>query len=426
MADVKISGLPASTVPLAGTEVLPIVQGGQTRQVSVNNLTTGKSVSATSFVPSGATIPTNGLYLPAANNVALATNTTERLRLTSGGNLGLGTTDPDYGSYGANERILGVTGVATNRARISLQNTSTGTTGVAGTLGFFNGSTLLTSLDVVADGATNSGRFAFYTNSAGTSSEKMTLNRLGYLGIGSNNPSALLHIEGNIATPVTEIIRNSSADTAAGGKISFQYTTTETGYLYNRFNGADFETQLQAAQQIIFKTGTTEQMRVANTGNVTVSTGNLVIGTSGKGIDFSATAGTGTSELLADYEEGTWSPLITNTIIDATMAAGTFGTYTKIGRLVTCQIYVETTNLNGIIGGFYISGWPFAINKTGGACASAAAGLNITAGYNVTLRPWASTLMRFYNWDVTTGTSDMPATEWSDDGSAFFTVSYEV
>jgi trimeric autotransporter adhesin len=36
---------------------------------------------------------------------------------------------------------------------------------------------------------------------------------------------------------------------------------------------------------------------------------NVVIATSGKGIDFSATAGTGTSELLNDYEEGTWTPV---------------------------------------------------------------------------------------------------------------------
>lgn len=38
MADSKISALPASTVPLAGTEVLPIVQGGATKQVSVQNV----------------------------------------------------------------------------------------------------------------------------------------------------------------------------------------------------------------------------------------------------------------------------------------------------------------------------------------------------------------------------------------------------
>lgn len=47
MADTKISALPASTTPLAGTEVLPIVQGGVTKQVSVANLTAGRAISAT-------------------------------------------------------------------------------------------------------------------------------------------------------------------------------------------------------------------------------------------------------------------------------------------------------------------------------------------------------------------------------------------
>lgn len=49
MADLKISQLPAATTPLAGTEVLPIVQSGATKQVSVNNLTAGKAVSASSL-----------------------------------------------------------------------------------------------------------------------------------------------------------------------------------------------------------------------------------------------------------------------------------------------------------------------------------------------------------------------------------------
>jgi hypothetical protein len=66
------------------------------------------------------------------------------------------------------------------------------------------------------------------------------------------------------------------------------------------------------------------------TGNQTLSTGNLVV-SNGKGIDFSATPGTGTSELFADYEEGTFTP---------TWTGGTFTssvcTYTKVGRQVTC------------------------------------------------------------------------------------------
>ena len=50
MADLKISALPAATTPLAGTEVLPIVQSGSTVKVSVANLTAGREVSAESVL----------------------------------------------------------------------------------------------------------------------------------------------------------------------------------------------------------------------------------------------------------------------------------------------------------------------------------------------------------------------------------------
>jgi hypothetical protein len=88
---------------------------------------------------------------------------------------------------------------------------------------------------------------------------------------------------------------------------------------------------------------------VTASGNLLVSTGNLVMGTAGGGIDFSATSnssGTMTSELLNDYEEGTWTPTNTN-VSTAT------GVYTKIGRLVTVQARVVwngagTISLNGL------------------------------------------------------------------------------
>lgn len=50
MADKKISQLTAATTPLAGTEVLPIVQSSTTRKVSVNDLTAGKTVNADTFI----------------------------------------------------------------------------------------------------------------------------------------------------------------------------------------------------------------------------------------------------------------------------------------------------------------------------------------------------------------------------------------
>jgi len=57
MADVKISGLPASTTPLAGTEVLPIVQSSQTRQVSVSDITAGRAVATQSVTQNGYKTP---------------------------------------------------------------------------------------------------------------------------------------------------------------------------------------------------------------------------------------------------------------------------------------------------------------------------------------------------------------------------------
>jgi hypothetical protein len=76
MADVKISGLPASTVPLTGTEVLPIVQGGTTKQVSIDNLTAGKAITATSYNKMAITAPATASTLTVADGKTLTANKT--------------------------------------------------------------------------------------------------------------------------------------------------------------------------------------------------------------------------------------------------------------------------------------------------------------------------------------------------------------
>jgi hypothetical protein len=83
LADVKISGLPASTTPLAGTEVLPIVQGGQTRQVSIANVTAGRpitasTIQATTTIGVGAATPSAsgaGITFPATQSASTDANT---------------------------------------------------------------------------------------------------------------------------------------------------------------------------------------------------------------------------------------------------------------------------------------------------------------------------------------------------------------
>ena len=91
--------------------------------------------------------------------------------------------------------------------------------------------------------------------------------------------------------------------------------------------------------------------------NVTLSTGNLVIGTAGKGIDFSIdpSAPGMTSELFDDYEEGTWTPSVGGT---ATYNAANNGSYTKVGNVVHCQFRLHIT-LIGTGSTSVISGLPF-------------------------------------------------------------------
>jgi hypothetical protein len=105
-------------------------------------------------------------------------------------------------------------------------------------------------------------------------------------------------------------------------------------------------------------------------GDVSIGS-NLVIGTSGKGIDFSATSGTGTSELLADYEEGTWTPGITFGGASAGVTyTSTQGYYTKVGNVVTVSCYINMSNKGSSTGVARITALPFTCANNAAAYAA--------------------------------------------------------
>lgn len=100
--------------------------------------------------------------------------------------------------------------------------------------------------------------------------------------------------------------------------------------------------------------------------NATLTNGNVILGTSGKGIDFSATAsgsGTMTSELLNDYEEGSWTPVVADASTGGNTGTCTINSakYVKIGRQVSVQCDISGITTTGMTAGnpFYIRGLPF-------------------------------------------------------------------
>ena len=113
-----------------------------------------------------------------------------------------------------------------------------------------------------------------------------------------------------------------------------------------------------------------EHLSIGTTGNVSVALGNVVIATSGKGIDFSAvTGGTGTAtaNVLNDYEEGTWVGTLKGATTDPTIAVTAAGRYTKIGRQVNVQLFISNVVTTGASGGISIAGLPFSASSGYGA-----------------------------------------------------------
>jgi hypothetical protein len=224
MSDKKISALPVATAPLSGTEVLPIVQGGTTDQVSVANLTAGRAVSMLSSA--------------VANDLAVGGATASAFEGNVRAVVGSGSGVPILTLYGGSNTYGGV-----------------------------------------------------YFSDGTTGNEK-------YRGF----------LEYNHSTDALAI------GTAGGTKLSVS------------------------------------------------SDGNLVIATAGKGIDFSATPGAGTSELLDDYEEGNWTPSQGGGLV----VVGTFsssGTYTKTGRFVFVRgILNGSTSVAATAGGLFCGDFPFTVD----------------------------------------------------------------
>jgi hypothetical protein len=158
--------------------------------------------------------------------------------------------------------------------------------------------------------------------------------------------------------PVDVNMGNNIVDFSSGdsGYIKIQHVSRGGDYRL-KVNGATadyLDVQNGASQKLI---------RMAATGDVTIYD-NLVIGTSGNGIDFSATAGAGTSELLSDYEEGTFSPTYTTsgTDFDSVSYVVVYGNYVKIGTLVYATGFIRTSSITvgSASGTVRIGGLPFA------------------------------------------------------------------
>tara|TARA_Y100000816_G_scaffold234447_1_gene180002 strand:+ start:2263 stop:3762 length:1500 start_codon:yes stop_codon:yes gene_type:complete len=122
------------------------------------------------------------------------------------------------------------------------------------------------------------------------------------------------------------------------------------------------------ASELFLGCNSTESVNIG-TEHLTITNGDLVIGTAGHGINFAASAdGSGSvdsgGELLDDYEEGTFNVNYktgssgSNTLSAASYTS-TGGVYTKIGNMVHFAIRIKTSSHTAVGGQIVIEGLPF-------------------------------------------------------------------
>lgn len=281
MADKKISQLTAASTPLAGTEVLPIVQSGSTVKVASNDLT--------------------------VKNV--------RSNATTG--------------------ILQVAGPGAGATRV------------------------MTTPDANFTAAR--------TDAAQTFTGENTFGDTAYTGFVKVVAGKGLAYSANTAVYMTP------EDNVQGARIA---------------SGGSFKLLVGGGNEAINVDATSKDVKA--------TAGNFVVGTAGKGIDFSANTGAAgeTSALLNWYEEGTWTPT-------ATAPSGTFttvttsGTYTRIGNTVRAGFKVTVSNIGTATAINFIGGLPFTSSANNNASCAFREQVNTGVAWTGTVGPSTSSINIF-------------------------------
>ena len=319
----------------AGTEVAKIsstgldVTGAAT--VSTTLGVTGVSTLTAGAVIQGLTVGRGGGAV--ASNTAVGASAMAATA-TGGNNVALGSSALTANTSGTNNVALGQGALSVNI--IGANNTAVGR---------------LALRDNTADNNTAVGYTALLVNSSGTNNVAIGREAL-QTNLTSSNSTAVGYQAGNLSTGIGNQFFGYSSGSAV--------TSGAKNVILGSYTGSAAPISATGSNNIVLSDGDgVVRQSIDSSGNVSITSGNLVMGTANKGIDFSANSSAAgmTSELLNDYEEGTWTPSVGGSPTAATYTTQS-GFYTKVGRLVTvqCQLTINAIN-NGST--TVISGLPF-------------------------------------------------------------------
>jgi len=326
-----------------------------------------------SFADGSASAPTitntgdtnTGIFFPAADTVGISTGGTERARVDSSGNMGLGVTPSAWG--GSYKAIQMAGGSVASYSTSALDLYSNAYDSGAGAWKY------VTSLSATRYAQTD-GKHIWFQAPSGTAgnaitfTQAMTLDASGRLGIGTTSPQEKLSLEGSGSQYMRVKTTTTNAD------IYFGITSSSVGYVGT--GGSD---------PLAFYTGGTERARIDSSGNLLVGTtsgsssafvkngaaqGTLLLtvnNTSNQGIDVYAAGNSGANAAAAVFKVGT------NTSTSRSISAGgtinasgaDYAEYmTKAGDFTVAKGDVVGINANGKLTNVFADAVSFVVKST--------------------------------------------------------------
>ena len=283
-----VTGTTANFATVSGTTIT-----GTTLTVASGTFT-GNSTAA-AFIPTGSTVPTDGVYLPAANTVGVATNGTGRLFVNASGNIGIANASVQSlgGGYSTLE-IKGKSGGYGGGIILSPSDAST-----APALWYYDGNCTF--------GSNTSTPVVFLTG--GT--EKVRITSAGLVGVGTSSPQSALDIASGTFQSVRTYL-SSVTDTFH----QYRGTPDGTGYEHARvFSGRDTSVHTYGSYLALYTegkaSGTTdtsaERLRIDSSGNLGVGVTSPATASFGNVIRNKAPSGTGAAGYFSEgANSDTW------------------------------------------------------------------------------------------------------------------------
>jgi hypothetical protein len=154
---------------------------------------------------------TTGIRLPAANTLSFHTTGTEDMRIDANGNVGIGTSSPDYNLQveGSGDRAIAITSTTSGDSRLWLGDTAAP----------FNGAVIYRN---------DSDSLAFNT----VATERMRIDSSGRVGMGTTSPNTRLHVTGagsGIFGVYDDVVKVKGA--SLGSYIHLEGTDSQSGVL---------------------------------------------------------------------------------------------------------------------------------------------------------------------------------------------------